>query len=120
MNIVLTSEYGGCFLLSIQNKRLAKKGEFSKNKTRYCFDGEPKIFQTDYEFPTLASSLGWNMINVQSNKHKSCDHYSTDGTVDCEECGLKALDFITSASEWLHDNDGRVFRNKGLEYFNPN
>ncbi len=42
-----------------------------------------------------------------------CNHRSTDGTVDCRECGVTAGEFITAAGEWLRDNDGATAKNPG-------
>ena len=42
----------------------------------------------------------------------TCDHDSTDGTVDCG-CGVTALDFITTAGEWLRNNDGATADDPG-------
>lgn len=42
-----------------------------------------------------------------------CDHSSTDGTVDCKECGCTAGAFIRSAGEWLSDNDGATTEDPG-------
>jgi len=38
-------------------------------------------------------------------KNRACDHDATDGTVDCKDCGMTATDFITTAGDWLRDND---------------
>jgi hypothetical protein len=113
MNIVLTDEYPNSFLLSLQNKRGLKsgRGDF-RNLAR-----DSVLFHTDWDFPSLASALGWNIRKVQRKHGYRCDHISTDGTVDCKECSMTASEFISAAAQWLHDNDGRVFRNKGMEYF---
>lgn len=54
-------------------------------KTTVCF-------QTDWDFPGLASTFGW----------APC-HSSTDGTIDCPECGKTAGSMIQEAREWLDD-----------------
>jgi len=74
---------------------------------------ETVLFQTDYDFPCLARTLGWN--GKIGREH--CDHRSTDGTVDCKECGRKAGDFISAAQTWLDNHCGQSFRGKGEEYF---
>ena len=76
------------------------------------------LVQVDYDFPSLASSLGWSPLSVQrSARHgkrytgpvrfnkepcvTACLHPSTDGTVDCRECGCTAGDFIAGAARFL-------------------
>lgn len=71
------------------------------------------LFQTDYDFPGLARTLGWN----GKIGRERCDHPGTDGTVDCPDCKLKAGDFIAAAVDWLDKHDGCVFVGKGEEYF---
>lgn len=46
-------------------------------------------------------------------KEDKCKHRSTDGTVDCPECGLSAHAFIQAAREWLDDNDGAEAEDPG-------
>ena len=46
-------------------------------------------------------------------KEEKCDHSHTDGTIDCPDCGLKAMDFINSARQWLDDNDGAQAEDPG-------
>ena len=43
----------------------------------------------------------------------NCQHDGTDGTVDCDDCGLTAGDFIESAGEWLEANDGATVADPG-------
>lgn len=42
-----------------------------------------------------------------------CDHGSSDGTVDCKECGCTASKFIEAAGEWLRENDGATADDPG-------
>lgn len=71
------------------------------------------LFQTDWDFPGLARSLGWR----GKIGRERCQHRGTDGTVDCPDCGRKAGDFISAAREWLDAHTGCTFRGKGEEYF---
>lgn len=43
-----------------------------------------------------------------------CHHDSTDGTIDCPECGVSASAFIQAAREFLDDNDGAQAEDPGL------
>jgi hypothetical protein len=73
-----------------------------------------ELIQTDYEFPSLAESLGWSLRRLQKRSNgetvilqrqpasgRGCDHRSTDGTVTCRECGVTASEFITAAGRFL-------------------
>ena len=46
------------------------------------------------------------------NRNRTCDHDSTDGTVDCA-CGVGAMEFISAAGEWLRDNHGATADDPG-------
>ena len=73
---------------------------------------EDVYFQTDYDFPGLAQTLGWDMRSA------NCDHSSTDGTVKCDQCGKTAGEFISEAEEWLNSHDGEEFDNDSADdYF---
>jgi len=74
---------------------------------------ESALFQTDWEFPGLAQSLGWN----GKIGREKCDHRGTDGTVDCPECGKTAIQFIMEAEEWLDARVGKVFVKDVGHYF---
>lgn len=80
----------------------------------YAPGGE--LVQSDWDFPALAQSLGWSLLQVQYDREGNvvhlkkvypghskvrCLHSGTDGTVTCPECGLTASDFIEAAAEWL-------------------
>ena len=88
-------------------------------------DGRNILVQTDWDYPSVASSFGWSVNHAQKcqacghvqpkrgyvceeceSGAAYCDHDSTDGTIDCPDCGLTAGDFITAAGEWLRDNGG--------------
>ena len=63
-----------------------------------------ELIQTDWDYPATAQSLGWGLKRVQLPGHKrrnQCDHRSTDGTVDCRDCGITATEFITAAANYL-------------------
>ena len=60
-------------------------------------DGSTQLVATDWDYPATARMLGWN----GKVKHERCQHRSTDGTVDCRECGLTASQFIVAASEYI-------------------
>ena len=70
------------------------------------------LVQIDYDAPGVASSFGWSIRSVQ-NKAKKCDHVHSDGTVDCEDCGVTATQFIGSAIEWINENDGATADDPG-------
>jgi hypothetical protein len=69
----------------------------------------------DYSYPGVASELGWSTRRVQKrdgetvvlqrtvDTKQNCRHSSTDGTVDCRECGVTAQEFISAAGDFLHE-----------------
>lgn len=69
------------------------------------------LYQTDWDYPAGASRCGWSIQRVQMRGGKAqhlarrprhgCSHSGTDGTVDCRECGVTALDFIRAAGRFL-------------------
>ena len=64
-------------------------------------DGQELLVQTDWDYPGVASNLGWSPC-----------HGDTDGTVDCS-CGKRARDLIASAAEFLDDHIGESFEDPG-------
>lgn len=74
---------------------------------------EGQLVQTDWDYPSTARDLGWNMRRVQVIGRSGavriyqrapiagCDHRGTDGTVDCPDCGITASQFIQAAGEYL-------------------
>lgn len=68
-------------------------------------DGRSHLVQTDWDFPSVASSFGWSLAQVQDDDGDHCDHDGTDGTIDCK-CGITASRFIGAAREFLENNDG--------------
>lgn len=80
---------------------------------QFAFRG--KNIGPDYNFPSIAQDLGWSTRRVQIRKGKAvhlsrisdgCRHDETDGTIDCKACGIKAIQFITFAGEYLHEKAG--------------
>ena len=86
-------------------------------------DGRDTLIQTDWDFPGVANTFGWNIQDAQKyetdedgmelEKKTTCDHSGTDGTVDCEKCGMTATEFITAAANWLDDNIGAEAEDPG-------
>lgn len=84
-------------------------------------DGRDVLVQTDRDWPGIASTFGWSIVNVQAPGlgydaeyyRPACHHHSTDGTVDCRECGITAGQFIEAAREWLDDHDGAEAEDPG-------
>lgn len=90
----------GMYELFLASKRLAAQYERET--------GHESVLFTDWDYPGLAQSLGWNM------RGRKCEHRSTDGTVDCRECGKTAHEFIVEAAEWLDKHCDRSFNNDEL------
>lgn len=78
------------------------------------------LVQTDYDYPGVASSFGWSVVNVEEPKPHAfstpCEHGATDGTIECA-CGTPASTFIASARDWLDDHLGDTADDPG--YFEP-
>lgn len=106
MNVILDSEICG-YTLTPANRRIARQLEDATGN-------DSVFFQTDWDFPALARTMGWN----GKLGRERCQHRSTDGTVTCKECGKTAGDFIAAAQSWLDDHCGQTFRGRGEEYFN--
>lgn len=74
------------------------------------------LVQLDGDYPGVAESLGWRLSRVQNQEgqvvhlsrrsRRGCQHESTDGTVNCPDCGVTALDFIEAAAEYLDRRAG--------------
>ena len=99
-------------------------------------NGKSALIQTDWDFPSVASSFGFSLRSVQKcdicgaitgdhhnvvvkycrecekNVGHICAHSGTDGTVDCA-CGVTASRFIFEARRFIDDNDGKVCENPG-------
>lgn len=81
-------------------------------------DGRSILIQTDYDFPGIATTFGWDkgtiqIIRIGNPDWEECEHYSTDGTIDCPDCGINSLTFIDSAREFLENNDGATVEDPG-------
>jgi len=74
---------------------------------------ESALIQTDWDFPSLARSLGWSM----RARGERCTHRSTDGTVNCPDCGRTASYFSARAGEWLDARTDQVFQGDFEAYF---
>lgn len=108
------------------------KATLTQCSPNFCFDlldetGKSIQFvQSDWDYPGLASMLGWDIQQVSKEVEDDagnaitigggCLHDSTDGTVECKNCKLKAGDFIASAYDWLVEHDGEEFDIDG-DYF---
>lgn len=102
MRLLLTAESFGSYTLTPCNSAIARKLERATGE-------DSVLFQLDWDRPSLANSLGWNM------RSDGCRHDSTDGTVTCSECGKTASEFIAEATEWLDKHDGDTFNNSPAE-----
>jgi len=115
-----------------------------KDSPNFCFtltdtetNEDIQFVQTDWEYPSLATSLGWSLQDLQlcrkcrkslpepedefedediqcencrrKKGNTPCEHDTTDGTVTCKECGATASEFIAAAYDWLYENDGKTF-----------
>ena len=83
-----------------------------------------RLVQSDYDACGVASSFGWSVKDVPGRVAKfdsdlnviekyDCCHSGTDGTMDCESCGVKAMQFISSAIEYISNNDGKTVEDPG-------
>lgn len=64
-------------------------------------DADTVLFQSDWDWPGLASNLGY----------VPCECGYTDGTVDCEH--HKTIDMITAAYDYLMDHLEEEFEDPG-------
>ncbi len=60
------------------------------------------FYQCDLDFPAAARSIGWRLAHGNAK----CQHRGTDGTVDCPDCGKRAMAFIASAVAYLDRHAG--------------
>lgn len=104
MRVYFTRADFGSYEMFPVNKRIAAK--FLKDTGH-----ESVLIQTDWDYPGIATSLGW----VNKTRKHDCYH-DTDGTVDCS-CGRTASDMIGEAEEFLDKCCDRVFRGKLDSYF---
>jgi len=108
-------------------------GDFGWDYLLVADDGRDRLIQLDYDYPGVASNLGWSpaMVkqthcHVSAGEEHDCDtagsyhencpdcclHEGTDGTIGCL-CGVKASEFIGSARAWLDDHTGESFDDPG-------
>ncbi|KKL91509.1 hypothetical protein LCGC14_1893990 [marine sediment metagenome] len=82
-------------------------------------DGRTILIQTDWDYPGVAGTFGWSPAHVhnyeidQLDPRFDCEHNGTDGTIDCDDCGLTASDFISAAYAWLRENNGATADDPG-------
>lgn len=74
-------------------------------------DGRSVLVQTDWDYPGVASSFGFNLADVQVMNRRyyglaACQHDGTDGTIKCQKCGLLPVTFIEAAAAYLDEQDG--------------
>lgn len=74
-------------------------------------DGRDLLVQTDWDYPGVATSFGWDISTV--NQDRGCNHEGSDGTIDCDSCGTTADEFIQAARQFLDDNDGATAEDPG-------
>ena len=98
MKILLTQgDIGGTYeLTELIGKRTARKRGYPAQSV---------LIQTDWDFPGVARNCRWN----GKVGRERCSHRGTDGTIDCPNCKLKALDFITAAANYLNRHCGQAF-----------
>ena len=83
--------------------------------------GNGKDYREDVHFlennrveePVLAEQLGW----TRKIGNETCPHVSTDGTVDCLECGIPSNQFYTSAKIWLLKHLDCIFPAEKVEHY---
>lgn len=105
MLVYVEEEHGAWFLYPV-SRRLRKRYEKETGN-------ESVIFQTDWDFPGLARTMGWN----GKIGRERCDHSGTDGTVTCRACGKTAGDFIAAAQAYLNKIEGDHKRVDADAYF---
>jgi len=54
------------------------------------------LIQTDWDFPAVATRMGWEVC---------CGEGSTDGTIDCPDCGKTASEMITGAYNFIKEHE---------------
>ena len=78
-----------------------KLGAFGWDYILEAENGESILIQTDWDYPGVASSFGY----------QPCECGFTDGTVDCEH--KTASEMITDASEYLDEHIGDTVEDPG-------
>jgi hypothetical protein len=74
-------------------------------------DGRDILVQLDWDYPGIAGTFGWSSVLADPNN--PCDHYGTDGTITCPDCGTTAGTFIASAADYLDAHDGATAEDPG-------
>lgn len=106
MRVFLTAcEFGIGYELTPVNKQLAEK------QARETGDESVRV-TSDWDFPALAYTLGWNM-----GRTTRCDHSSTDGTIECKGCGRSPHYFVSESAAWLDKRVGSVIQRAGIEMY---
>lgn len=93
---VTTSDYAPCCYI------IVKDGHSERDEKHTV------LIQTDWDYPGLASRMGWTPCTCDSAG-------STDGTVDCA-CGRTASEMIQSAAEWIDSHLDECFESL-YDYF---
>jgi hypothetical protein len=84
-----------------------EQGQFGSDYIIRSSDGETMLVQTDWEYPGIATTFGWDTFDVQHDDDVTlCKHIETDGTVDCPDCGMKTSKFIAAAHDYLDEHIG--------------
>lgn len=73
-------------------------------------DSEATVIDDDWRAPAVARDFGWDIRSVQKDG-KNCEHAATDGTSTCEACGITSHEFVSAATQWIDDNDGKEIEN---------
>ena len=77
-------------------------GRFGWDYVLRADDGRTVHIGTDWDYPSIASNLGW----------RPCDKCrATDGTVDCEH--KTASEMIAEAHDFLDEHEGESFEDPG-------
>jgi hypothetical protein len=61
----------------------------------YIVNGQ--LVQSDWDYPAAAQSIGYGL----RRRGERCAHRGTDGTIDCQDCGKTASQFISEAAAIL-------------------
>lgn len=85
-------------------------GDFGWDYLLVAEDGRSLLVQTDWDYPGIASNLGWSPSDVEPEGE--CEHAGTDGTINCD-CGVKVAVFLASAQSFLDDHIGEDFEDPG-------
>ncbi len=82
-------------------------------------DSQTTLIQSDWDYPSIAQSMGWSLTDVQGDPEDvdHCEHDSTDGSVSCKSCGLSASQFISAAYDYIREHADEPF--DGLDAYLP-